>query len=44
VGFGEALPKYLNDTETGRAQNRRVEFLIAANEKMISDAEKEASK
>ncbi len=44
VGFGESLPKYLNDTETGRAQNRRVEFLIAANEKMISDAEKEASK
>jgi outer membrane protein OmpA-like peptidoglycan-associated protein len=44
VGYGESLPKYLNDTEVGRAQNRRVEFLIAANEKMISDAEKEASK
>jgi len=44
VGYGESLPKYLNDTEAGRAQNRRVEFLIAANEKMISDAEKEASK
>ncbi len=44
VGYGESLPKYLNDTEDGRAENRRVEFLIAANEKMISDAEKEASK
>jgi len=44
VGYGESLPKYLNDTEAGRTENRRVEFLIAANEKMISDAEKEASK
>jgi len=43
-GFGETAPKYENDTDAGRTQNRRVEFLITANEKMIAEAEKEASK
>jgi outer membrane protein OmpA-like peptidoglycan-associated protein len=42
-GFGENLPKYSNNTTDGQIQNRRVEFLISANEKMKADAEKEAA-
>jgi outer membrane protein OmpA-like peptidoglycan-associated protein len=41
-GFGETAPKYSNTSEDGKSQNRRVEFLITANEKMKSDSKKEA--
>ncbi|MBN2637428.1 MAG: OmpA family protein [Prolixibacteraceae bacterium] len=41
-GFGENAPKYSNETPDGQAQNRRVEFLISANEKMKAEAEENA--
>lgn len=42
-GFGMTAPKYSNDTPDGRAQNRRVEFLITANEKMKNESKQEAT-
>jgi outer membrane protein OmpA-like peptidoglycan-associated protein len=44
IGFGESLPKYTNTTADGQSMNRRVEFLVSANEKMKAEAAKEAEK
>jgi len=39
TGMGIADPIASNDNEAGRSQNRRVEFAITANEKMVKDAQ-----
>ena len=42
--YGESQPKVENTTEENRALNRRVQFVITANDKMKEDAKKEATK
>ncbi len=44
TGLGIADPIATNDTVEGRSLNRRVEFAITANEKMVQDAQKQAGK
>lgn len=44
TGLGIADPIASNDTAEGRTQNRRVEFAITANDKMVNDAKAEAAK
>ena len=39
IGYGETAPKYSNETADGRSSNRRVEFAITANEKMIRESQ-----
>lgn len=42
--YGETQPKVSNDSDANRALNRRVQFVITANEKMKAEAKQEAEK
>lgn len=41
-GYGEFEPRYPNDTDENMSKNRRVDFLITANDAMKTDAKQEA--
>jgi outer membrane protein OmpA-like peptidoglycan-associated protein len=41
--YGETQPKVANSSDANRAENRRVEFAITANDKMKQEAAKEAA-
>lgn len=42
-GYGEANPRFPNDTKENQAKNRRVEIGIAANDQMIQDAKAQSN-
>lgn len=42
--YGESQPKVENTSDANRALNRRVQFVITANEKMKEEAKQEAQK